>query len=1098
MQAIQKQEKSLLTLDPARSVFVAANAGSGKTSLLTERVLSLLLNGVQPGKILCLTFTNGAAAEMSARITQALGRWVMMEESKLKIELEKIVPAVNSDMIRRARSLFAYVLDAPVGLRLQTIHGFCQSLLARFPLEAGVGTHLSVIDEPTQNALLKEARMQLFAHAKDAGGEAGEALYTLVQQLGEHNLLSLLNEMVKQKRKLTRFIESQNGLPFAINHIYKALGISHETTLETLKCAHLKCDEVHFARLKKIAALLVEAGKPTNLKTAAALTAWTNALFDEGALLSYSDLLLVDGRPRKQLFTKGALTPDYEECLSAEQECMVRMMQHVCALRDASFTASLLTIGTRLIGYYDDLKQLRGLMDFDDQILAAARLLSQGGMASWVMFKLDGGIDHVLVDEAQDTSPEQWEIVRALTDEYFAGRGRKDDPRSLFVVGDEKQSIFRFQGADPAGLATNRRYFLTRLQDAAMQADVVALTHSWRSAPEILTLVDAVFASDTARAGLSVEREAIQHQAKRADAKGYAELWPLTVADEEKHLSAETVLARAIADEVAKLVSLGLKPGDVMILVRRRKSFMHQLARSLKRHKIPVAGVDRMNLLDNLAVQDMLAFAQILLFPEDDLTLAALLKSPLFNISEDKIFELCHDRKKRSLWSMLSQDISCCDAYELIAQFRSKVDFISPFELFSELLDARGFRRAFIGRMGEEYDEVLDVFLEQTLGYEKGNVTSMQGFIAWLMAGESEIKRDMEHAGGMVRIMTAHGAKGLQAKLVIVADTTSNPTIKERMQWEGGMPLATSISDYASDALIAAKMREAELLMEEYRRLLYVALTRAEDMLIVCGATYGKSKSGMQEGSWYQLVQTAFDTLGTAQENGRKTYGTRVITASKEAPSIVAEPYLLFSGAPEEEVPPRPLAPSQIIASEPAAPSPVVNPGHIQKGVAIHRMLQYLPAIEDSEKRQLVAMTLAKTHAPMLDDAAHALLAAQAIEILQSSEYAQLFGKNSLAEVPISGMVNWRGKPVQVLGQIDRLLVLENEVWVIDFKSSAQPPAEGRPPLAYLHQMALYAAVLKEIYPSHIIRTGLLWTAIPRLDWIESHLLDEVPANAYI
>lgn len=1092
MQAIVKQEKSLSTLEPGRSVFVAANAGSGKTSLLTERVLALLLSGVRPGKILCLTFTNGAAAEMKTRISKALGAWVMMEEAALRTELEKLVPHVTGDMLALARSLFAQVLDAQVGLRLQTIHGFCQSLLARFPLEAGVGTHLSVIDDTTQNALLKEARMQLFARAQTAGGEEKKLLYDLVQRLGEHNLKELLDEMVKQKKKLVRFIEAQNGLPFAIRHLYRALGVAEHASFETLKQDHLKCDAPHMGRLEKIVEILMAGGK-TDIKTASALRQWIGGTHDEQAALAYADYLLVDGRARdrRSFFGKKSLPPEEELLLLAEQDHMAQFFAAYSALRDAAFTESLLSIGVRLVEIYDDLKNLHGYMDFDDQILAATRLLSQSRMSQWVMFKLDGGIDHVLVDEAQDTSPEQWEIVRALTDEFFSGKGREGKERSLFVVGDEKQSIFRFQGADPAGLATNRAYFLSRLGDAAMPSENVALIHSWRSAPEILTLVDKVF-EGPARAGLTADGDAIQHQPKRDSAKGYVELWPVTQRDEVRDWGADAVLAHQLADAIGDYVKRGLRPGDIMVLVRRRKRFVHQLARALKRRNIPVAGVDRMNLLENIAVRDLLAFAQVLLFPEDELTLAALLKSPLFNVDEEALFELCHGREG-SLWQRLAEEESA--AYALLSEFRAKVDYVSPFELFAELLDARGYRRAITGRMGGEYDEVLDIFLEQALEYEQGATPSMQGFLAWIFGSESEIKRDMEHAGGLVRIMTVHGAKGMQARLVIVADTTGLPTQKERMQWHGGAPLAATSSDSAGMAFKTAKEQEKALAQEEYRRLLYVALTRPEDMLIVCGAAY-RSKTMVQEGSWYDLVAGAFAEIGTRQADGRITLGAPHIAAAAAVQNQDARAFPMLGVAPPEQDPPRPLAPSQIVAAEPAAPSPVAG-AHIQKGVAIHRMLQYLPAISQ-DKREAVALSLAASAAPMLAAAEHAQLVSQVLAILDAPEYAPLFGEGSLPEVPISGMVGWRGRKVRVLGQVDRLYVTPGEVCIIDFKSGMRPPEAGKLPAAYLHQMALYAAVLKEIYPGRAVRAGLLWTAVPRLDWIAPQLLDEVPASAYI
>ncbi len=1071
MQPIRKQEDFSLTLDPARSVFVAANAGSGKTSLLVGRVLSLLMHGVLPSKILCLTFTNGAAAEMTERITKTLGSWVMMEEGALREELAKILHgAITNEMLARARSLFAQVLDAPVGIRLQTIHGFCQSLLARFPLEAGVGMHLAVMDDSTRHALLKEARMQLFSSA-----HSGEDIHGLVQQLGEYSLLEMLKEMVAQKRKISRFIADHHGTGFAIKEIYKAFGAALDATFASLLEKNMRRDAAHLAQLREIAQTLTGAGGTNNLATAEVLNMWASAA-DEAAWARYSGRMLVDGRPRKLLFTKNVLAPAQENILFEEQAHAEIMAGQLNALNDAQFTARLLGVGAKLTEHYDALKTQRGLMDFDDQILAAQRLLSQSNVSAWVMYKLDGGIDHVLVDEAQDTSPEQWEIVRAVTGEFFAGKGRREADRSLFVVGDEKQSIFRFQGADPAGLFSNRQYFLGKLQDARMEGEVVALTHSYRSAPEILSLVDAVFASDTARAGLSADGAPIAHQAKREKAKGYCELWPLALPDEDHHISAENMLARQIATQAEKWMQRGVSAGDIMVLVRRRTRFVQYLSRALKRKNIPVAGVDRMNLLDSLAVQDLLAFAQILLFPEDDLTLAALLKSPLFGISEDELFTLCHGRKI-SLW----QAISGSKAHALLSEFRAKVDFISPYALFAELLDARGFRRAFTGRMGEETHEVLDVFLEQTLLYEQSGAASMQGFIAWITAGESEIKRDMEAAGGRLRIMTVHAAKGLQAKIVIVADSTSLPTQKERLQWQGGVPLATIDADDASPALQAAKAREKTLQMEEYRRLLYVALTRAEDVLVVCGAQQQKFKNGVQDGAWYQLAENAFSKLGEKNADERIAFGAFApVISPQEKTAEVIFPAALWGVASAEESPSKPLSPSQLTQVAPAAASPLVDQKLVARGIAIHRILQTIPAVAHSKRRD-VALSIAKNIAPESDAER---LVDEALRVVDSPEYAPIFSADSMAEVPVSGVVEWKGAQVAVLGQIDRLAVLEKEVWIIDYKSTAHPPRSTPP--AYAEQLALYAAVLTKIYPAHHIRTALLWTAIPRLDEVTS------------
>ncbi len=1096
MQAIDKQQSDDGRFDPAHSVFVAANAGSGKTSLLVSRVLSLLMHGVEPQKILCLTFTNGAAAEMSDRITGILGSWVMMDEAALTKQLATFLPSpIRPETLARARSLFAVVLDAPVGVRLQTIHGFCQSLLARFPLEAGVGMHMQVMDDTTQATLLKEARMQLFARAGDADREL---LHRMVQQLGEHSLLDMLTEIVKQKRRLSRFVDSHHGLGFATKHLYQLLGTDEGNSFDHTFRNALPRDAAHLAALREAAGILGASKNSVNRKTARILLAWADAPVTEESLTQYIQAFFdVEKEAARKLFTQKTLSPVQEKFLDDEAARVLELAERFLSWRDATYTASLLSVAVRLLGHYDTLKEQHGLMDFDDQILAATRLLTQSHVGAWVMYKLDGGIDHVLVDEAQDTSPEQWQIVRAITDEFFRGQGRKSVERSLFVVGDEKQSIFRFQGADPAGLATNRHYFMQLLADAAMPCSTIALTHSYRSAPEILQLVDQVFAPEAARAGLSADGLAPSHQAMRRHAKGYCELWPLTEADAEKHRSAESVLARQLAAQINEWVVAGASPGDVMVLVRTRKRFPHMLSRELKRLRIPVAGIDRINLQESLVAQDLLAFAQALLLPEDDLTLAALLKSPLFNLSEESLFSISHGRRG-SLWEGLATHADGKDAHALLSEFRAKVDFVSPYALFCELLDARGYRRAFTGRMGEETHDVLDIFLEQALLFEQGNIISMQAFLGWMQAGDSEIKRDMEHAGAQVRIMTVHAAKGLQAKIVVLADTTSLPTIKDRLQWrdEGGVyaPLATTSVAEASSLVRAARLHEKELEMEQYHRLLYVALTRAEDMLVVCGAFNSQAKkTGLQDGAWYGVVAEAFSVIGRKLANGRMAVGEAPQFEARTALEMTASAPVLLGMAPEEQEPPRPLSPSQLQHDAPAAAPPTTNAIAAQRGVAMHRMLQYVPAIVREEDRRATALALAKTHAPLLDDAGRAALVAQLFAVMQAPEFAPIFAAGSMPEVPVTGMVAWQGSMIRVVGQVDRLAVTGDTVWVVDYKSAAAPPPPDKLPPAYVQQMALYRAVLQAIYPRHTVRTGLLWTAILRMD-----VLDECHFTAYI
>ncbi len=1095
--------------NPQASVFVAANAGSGKTSLLVNRVLSLLLAGIVPHKILCLTYTNAAAAEMAQRVTKTLGAWVMMEESALKLVLGELSSqTIDAQKIQLARSLFARVIDAPSGMKLQTIHGFCGSLLARFPLEAGVGMHLSILDDHTQHTLMKQAQLALYSKAESEQAELKNAIYHLVQSLGEFSLRSLFDELLQKKQKLRPLLNQ----PFAPQMAYQILGVDKHDTATAIIVRTM--DDDCKRNMQDMLAQLAHSFENMDVKLRGMLAGLLNdSVIHEAAFWDYFDALIKkDGEPRKKIISVKSHTDVLQLLIETEQENVLRCAQRLTALRDAQTSEYLLCVISALMKEYERLKSEQGLLDFDDQILSATHLLTQSGMAAWVLYKLDGGIDHLLIDEAQDTSAPQWSIVRALADEFLSGLGAEHDARSLFVVGDEKQSIFRFQGADPTGFARARVEFSQKLDDALLPYYHIALTHSYRSAPEILQLVDSVFFEPSAAKGLSADNIVIRHQAKRVEAKGYCALWPISVYDDERERSARFVLADKMADAIACWLSQGaflpaknrcVQAGDIMVLVRKRSSIMGPLSRALKRRGIPVAGVDRVNLLAEIAIADVLAFAKALLLPEDDFNLAALLKSPIFGISESQLFDLCYGREKQSLWTRLSQQAAMKNHYALLAEFRAKVDFISPYEIFSELLDVRGFRRIIAGRMGGEVEELLDELLEQALLFERNNTPSMQGFLAWVEASDSDIKRDMEQAGSMVRIMTVHGSKGLQAPIVFVADTTSIRSKQDRLIWcnDNGisLPILPHNRKQMAQPMVQAVMQDNEQEQDEYRRLLYVALTRAEDWLIVCGTEQTKKKANVQDGSWYKLVEAAFAKIGEKNEDGYQFGTAPVFSANVQTPQAQSTAYDFVppNKAPNEPTPSKPLSPSKLLTPMPAEHKPLQSSAAMLRGNALHKIFQLVPTLPEAQQHK-AAKNIALEQAGMLDENQRAQLVQEAFSVMRAAEFSHLFSEDALAEVPVCGVVAWKGNNITVSGQIDRLWVGESELWIVDFKSSANPPDAGHIPAAYIQQMTLYKALLAEIYPNHTIKTGLLWTAIARLDWLSPKHLDETPAGAYI
>ncbi len=1115
------------------SVFVSANAGAGKTSLLTNRVLGLLLHGVSPSRILCLTFTNAAAAEMSNRVLKVLGEWVMTDKQSLEKELEKLIgSAPPAHLTERARGLFATVLEAPEGVRIQTIHGFSQSLLRRFPLEAGVSPHFAVMDKRTEQELLKEARMRLFSKAQADDPALLASLHAIAHGISEFTVQKLLEEIVKYKSRFLALFSGYDAVNSAIADVYAQLGISQNINAEALVAQHFTYDAQTLAALREITALLVQ-GKATDQKTGQGLARWLETANGKQTLddvKPYIGIVLtkeLEARTQKSFFNKGSLSESQEALLFAEQQRMLRFLEPWNTLKVAESTAHMLRVAHELLALYETLKHSQVQMDYDDLILTARNLLERPGIAPWVLFKLDGGIDHVLIDEAQDTSPIQWNIVKALTEEFFSGLGRAEADRSLFVVGDEKQSIYSFQGADPAALGKMQRYFTQRIKDAGMQVHQRALTKSYRSTQAILSATDAVFANAATRHGLTFDDVQIEHKIHRQDYYGLVEMWPLLLPPKKDEDAPPPVLqfVRQIASTIRGWLDDGMyieskkrniDAGDIMILVRKRGLLVDPLVRALKRRGIPVAGHDRMELGENLAIADLIAFGQCLLLPEDDLTLACVLKSPICNLSEDDLFTLAHNRGDDRLWARLYQMSGkppFDEVFTLLSDLRSRADFVKPYELYAYLLDTLGARRRFTGRMGSEYHDSIDEFLGQALLYERSHTPSLQGFIHWITSSNSEIKRDMEQAHNQVRILTVHGAKGLEAPIVILPDTTSLPPQNDVFLWEeegekSPLPFwpRAKGNDNALCTTLRRQKRQAE--MQEYRRQLYVALTRAEDQLYICGIQPQKK---LNETHWYDLIKAGLEPISQkfTHENGEGLRLGELPAAAipvANAPANIAvdapaDSQLAFlrARAPNEPNPPQPLVPSRMVAEEPAAASPLTGDAHFyQRGTLIHRLLQHLPEIAESKRVQAGVNIAALYRKSMPQDVLDACVR-EAMHIITHPPFAFLFGEGSLAEAPVAGCVDINGRQVAVAGQIDRMHISEKEVWIVDFKSNRNAPENPREtPTAYLSQMRLYQLLMQRIYPEKKVYCGLLWTALPKLTPLDEALLDEVDTSTYI
>ena len=1121
--------------DPAASVWVGASAGTGKTKVLTDRVLRLLLGGTAPERILCLTFTRAAAAEMALRISSELARWTVADDETLSAALTMLTGAPpRRTTLDRARRLFAAVLDVPDGLKIQTIHAFCQSLLRRFPLEAGVAPNFEIADERMSTTLLGAARARLLHAARPEVDDALAAhLATMTAVVGEEGFGALLADVSRERDRFAAVLERHGGTAGAIAALRARLGVAKGETAESV-LAEASADGA-FDRLALTKAVYVlTGGTVTDQRRAQTIATWLDA-DHEGRKAGFDTyrraFLREDGTALQRVITKklGDAHPDAAETLGLEQERIGAVTDHWNAARVAESSAALIEVASRHLGFYGAEKARHAVLDYGDQIAISRSLLARAGIAPWVLFKLDGGLDHLLIDEAQDTSPAQWAVIAALADEFFAGEGARAAPRTLFAVGDEKQSIFSFQGADARALSTAHRSFRGQAESAERPWASLPLAESFRSTSAVLTVVDAVFAQPAARAGVSAEDVPIRHKVHRAGAGGRVELWPPIAPGEAAPIEPWSLpvereaaddpaarLAGLIAERVASwtqrpvaegsdgwLEARGrpIRPGDVLVLVRRRGPFVDHLLRAFKTCGVPVAGIDRMVLTEQLAVMDLIALGAFCLLPDDDLTLATVLKSPLIGLDEDALFALAYDRNA-SLWATLARRRNECpaftEAHEALVAFLGVADWMPPFEFYGEVLGARGGRAALLGRLGPESGDAIEEFLALALAYGRAHPPSLQGFLHWVQDGRAEIKRDFEQGRDEVRIMTVHGAKGLEAPVVFLPDTMRKPRGRDPLVWleeeraDGGVGRVEGLlwpgrASREDPLTREARARARAAQEEEYRRLLYVAMTRAEDRLYVCG-WQGRDKP--PDDCWYALVRSGLEGL-KGVEPLMAPEGTGLVYAepqtaplpspaepAPEADALPPPPPELLVPPAEERPAPRPLAPSRALP-DPAPPSPIDTAGRSARlrGIAAHKLLEHLPALAPAD-RPAAAKKLLKSSD--LDEGEREALAEAMIELVADPAFAALFAPDALAEAPISAVVGDR----VISGQIDRLLVSDREVIALDYKTG-RAPAEGEAvPEAYVAQMESYRAALAAVFPDRTITCGLLFVDAPRLIWL--------------
>ncbi|AIK97225.1 UvrD-helicase domain-containing protein [Candidatus Odyssella acanthamoebae] len=1054
-----------LAASPHVSAWVSASAGTGKTKVLTDRLLNLMLSGEDPSKILCLTFTKAAAAEMQTRLFHRLSSWVQMDDTQLHQSLEDLWQGpVTPPLHLKARSLFTQILDLPSGIKIQTIHGFCQTVLGRFPLEARIPAQFSILDDTTAAALLHRASAKML-HQKSQ--EYPDLFDLLALHYKDKKFEETLEDLLSHRRNLRQL--SHHNLDSYNHHLKVTLDLpSHLTLLDRQAREGFiakASQEGTYNRAGLLACLEVKAN-PILERWLASSVEERVALYDQYARL----FLTADGSISKRPAVKHEV----------EAERIYQLNDLLNRLEIAQKSLILFVFGTAIYDHYQQQKLIESALDYDDLIEKTINLLNDPELAAWVLYKLDGGIDHILIDEAQDTNPAQWDVIKALTQDFF--RPDKSN-RTLFVVGDSKQSIYSFQGANPHDFVRLQHFFAQQSQAIGQTWRTVDLSVSFRSTPQILNLVDSVFTDKTLQEQVLAESNLV-HTPFRQNHHGKVCLWPALIKPEDEEKGdmtpwtlptvriVDTGLYQQYAHQIAQQIDHLLHSGmilpstkqpiqakDILILVRQRSDFINHLIRCLKQRHIPIAGADRFLLTTHLAVKDLLSLGQFLLQPLDDLSLAAVLTSPLIGLSHADLMMLSMNRQG-SLWMELikhSESPTYQTAYEWLKEVLDKTDYLSPFELFSYVLHKLDGKKRILSRLSHEAEDVLGEFLNLLLTLDHQISPSLELVMGEILAQGYELKRDSaDTQHNEVRIMTIHGSKGLQAPVVILVEKFNAKSPTGNILWrhtDQQCNLLLATPPKAQDIELTAVLKADHLLHEEAedKRLLYVALTRAQDHLYIGG--YGDKQP---KDAWYSLLEDK----GVVKEE----WAPSVIPSTQDLPALSS---VDISMLPD-------FLSTTVDLSHQLKPIEDKEPTTAQahRGILIHKLLEILPELHPSlwqEKGMQVIQGMTNDLALQQD------CLTTTLTLLKSDNLRDFFGQDSVAELEV----------MTANGDLIRLdrIVLGPIIKILDYKSSQTPPLSADQISASIkQQLKGYKQALAFLYPNTPIDCYVLWTTNGRLD----------------
>ncbi len=1108
-----------IAANPNFSVWVSASAGTGKTTVLVNRLLRLFLNDVEPSKVLCLTYTNAGAIEMQNRIYKKTLDWATIPDEDLKKELNNLLDDKDEsfdfdELFSKARKLFSKLIDNPMPLKIYTIHAFCQSILKRFPIEACITPHFKIIEDSEVKNLLNEAYQKLIHTLKNDKTidyvDVFKSFTYLMQNTPEIEFDNLVETIVdgrehffelcqkyKTKSKMLDYLKSKifGNSQYANESFLNDINLFKANILDHIPSGFID-------NLKRV--LSVDNGK----KSLARLNLISTFLQEKNISKKfdvYKKIFLNsdDSIPKDCILNKKSINEDikFVDNVSRETIRIRNAVEFINSIEIYNATSSVLDIGLTLNTIYEGLKKKRGVMDFTDLITTVKNLFDKDNISSWILYKLDGGISHVLIDEAQDTSPIQWEIVDKLTEEFFTSGSDKKNVKSLFSVGDRKQSIFSFQGANIKLFEKYKNHFKERIEFENYPFFDLPLNRSFRSCKNILNTVDDVIKNSN---GVLLPNEDITHIPNRKDSFGLVEVLPLvkSIEDETKKcfkppieninvFNTDIEMANVLATKIKYLLDneyisdskndepkrvRKIEPKDIMILVRKR-NLVDNITRALLAKNIPLAGRDKLSLSDNIAIEDLISLLKFVLFNYDDLSLAEVLKSPLYNLTDDDLFDLCFNRKDETLYSMLCKS----EKYKDISDdLKYLIDFSKtalPFEFFDYILKVQNKRKNFISRLGIEVIDILNGFLSQCLSYDNLKLgKSLSDFYEWFSLNEVEVKRNMEQVNNTVRIMTVHSSKGLEAPVVFIYNANAVlSSSRDRIIWNEDFPMYKT-SNFKNSGKVFSDMIENNnnANQEEFYRLLYVAMTRARDRLYVIGSE-NKSKDAK---TWYSCIkESLLSNPETKINNDTKTNFTHDVFVNDEfvvlgenetgdisniTKSSVEIPLNLpeFFDKKEDDIP---SFSKNIDAKSPLSQYDKNENSSLSRGTIIHKLLEHISKFNGEDVEKFIDFYLSKTQ---IED--KNLIKNNILELYNNPEYNFIFNSNNLSETEIITSENGTS---QIL-RVDKVVFDNDDIWIIDYKTDKQTDTV---PSSYRKQLEKYKDAITKIYPNKKIHIAILW-----------------------